>query len=223
MQCVSTVSYTVGINNNQTPFFFPQRGLRQGDPLSPYLYLFIADILSRLLMTATAEKKISGYKIRKRSPTISHLLFADDSLVFCRATLEEVSHLQAILRLYGEVSGQKVNFTKSTVIFSPNTPKEVKESICACLGIQIESAVSKYLGLPTSWGRSKKESLKFIVNKIQTKLAHWKKNMLSQAGREILIKAVAMAIPSFMMSCFLFPTSVCRDINQIVRDFWWGQ
>ncbi|GKU89304.1 hypothetical protein SLEP1_g3458 [Rubroshorea leprosula] len=89
MQCVSTVSYTIGINGNQTPFFAPQRGLRRGDPLSPYLYLFIADILSRLLLTATAEKKISGYKIRRRSPTISHLLFADDSLVFCRATAQE--------------------------------------------------------------------------------------------------------------------------------------
>ncbi|GKV50825.1 hypothetical protein SLEP1_g57512 [Rubroshorea leprosula] len=89
MQCVSTVSYTVGINGNQTPFFAPQRGLRQGDPLSPYLYLFIADILSRLLLTATAEKKISSYKIRRKSPTISHLLFANDSLVFYRATAQE--------------------------------------------------------------------------------------------------------------------------------------
>ncbi|GLT85699.1 hypothetical protein SLE2022_038800 [Rubroshorea leprosula] len=150
MQCVSTVSYTVGINGNQTPFFAPQRGLQQGDPLSPYLYLFIADILSHLLLTATAKKKISGYKIRRRSPTISHLLFADDSLVFCQATAQEVSHLQTILQLYGDTTCQRVNFSKSAAIFSLNTPMEVRDSICSQLGIHHESAVSKYLGLPTS-------------------------------------------------------------------------
>ncbi|GLT58539.1 hypothetical protein SLA2020_314250 [Shorea laevis] len=153
MQCVTTVSYTVGINGNQTPFFNPQRGLRQGDPLSPYLYLFIADVLSRLLMAATANKKITGYKIRRRSPIISHLLFADDSLVFCRATQEEVSNLQAILQLYGDVTGQRVNFSKSAAIFSSNTPNETRKLICDRLGIQLQSTVSKYLGLPTSWGR----------------------------------------------------------------------
>ncbi|GLT61404.1 hypothetical protein SLA2020_341140 [Shorea laevis] len=223
MQCVTTVSYTVGINGNQTPFFVPQRGLRQGDPLSPYLYLFIADILSRLLMTATAEKKITGYKIRRRSPPISHLLFADDSLVFCQATLPEVSHLQTILQLYGDLTGQRVNFSKSAAIFSPNTPRDVRESICNRLGIRFEAAVSKYLGLPTSWGRSKRASLQYVVNKVQDKLSHWKKNLLSQAGREILIKAVAMAIPTFTMSCFLFPAGVCRDINRLIKEFWWGQ
>ncbi|GKU88221.1 hypothetical protein SLEP1_g2511 [Rubroshorea leprosula] len=223
MPCVSTVSYTVGINGNQTPNFVPQKGLRQGDPLSSYLYLFIADLLSRLLMVATIEKKISGYKIRMRSPTISHLLFADDSLVFCRATAEEVNHLQTILQLYDDITGQRVNYSKSAAVFSPNIPKEVRESICEHLGIRLEFAISKYLGLPTSWGRSKKDNLKFVVVKIQKKLAHWKKNLLSQASREVLIKAVAMAIPTFTMSCFLFPMGVCREINRLIKDFWWGQ
>ncbi|GKV37715.1 hypothetical protein SLEP1_g45710 [Rubroshorea leprosula] len=150
MQCVSTVSYTVGINGNQTPIFVPQRRLRQGDSLSPYLYLFIADLLSRLLMAATIEKKIFGYTIRRRSPTISHLFFADDFLVFCRAIVEEVSHLQTILQLYGDIIGQRVNYSKSAAVFSPNTPKEVWESNCEHLGIRLESVVSKYLGLPTS-------------------------------------------------------------------------
>ncbi|GKV39420.1 hypothetical protein SLEP1_g47185 [Rubroshorea leprosula] len=124
MQCVSTVSYTVGINGNQTPFFSPRRGLRQGDPLSPYLYLFIADILSRLLTAATSAKQLSGYRIRRWSPIISHLLFADDSLIFCQATTEEICQLQSILQVYGDVSGQKVNFSKSAARFSSNTPTE---------------------------------------------------------------------------------------------------
>ncbi|GKV19300.1 hypothetical protein SLEP1_g29582 [Rubroshorea leprosula] len=223
MQCVSTVSYTVGINGNQTPFFSPRRGLRQGDPLSPYLYLFIADILSRLLTAATSAKQLTGYKIRRRSPVISHLLFADDSLIFCRATIEEICQLQSILQVYGDVSGQKVNFSKSTAMFSSNTPMEVRNLICNKLDIRVESTFSKYLGVPISWGRSKRDCLQYVVDKIQQKLTYWKKSLLSQAGQEILIKAVAMAIPTFTMSCFLFPAGVCQDINRIIREFWWGQ
>lgn len=81
---------------------------------------------------------------------ISHLLFADDSLVFCQATVEEVSHLQAILQLYGDATDQQVNYTKSAAIFSSNTLNEVKKLICDHLGIKFNSAISKYLGLPTS-------------------------------------------------------------------------
>ncbi|GLT81501.1 hypothetical protein SLA2020_528830 [Shorea laevis] len=89
----------------------------------------------------------------------SDLFFADDSTVFCGATLEEMSHLQAILQLYGDATGQRVNFTKSAAIFSPNTPNEVRDLICDRFGIQLQSTVSKCLGLPISWGRSNKDSL----------------------------------------------------------------
>ncbi|GLU13484.1 hypothetical protein SLE2022_301180 [Rubroshorea leprosula] len=174
-------------------------------------------------MTATSAKKISGYKIRRRSPTISHLLFADDSLIFCRATMEEVCQLQTILQVYGDVSGQRVNFSKSAAIFSSNTPYEVRHHLCNKLGIKTDSAFTKYLGVPTSWGKSKKNCLNYVVDNVQKKLTQWKKSFLSQAGREILIKTVAMAIPTFTMSCFLFPTGVCQDINKIIRKFWWGQ
>lgn len=96
MQCVSTVSDIVAANGAYTPFFVPQWGLQQRDLLSP-LYLFIADLSSCLLMAATTGNKITSYKIWRRSPIINHLLFANDSLVFYRATLKEVSHLQTIL------------------------------------------------------------------------------------------------------------------------------
>ncbi|GLT45911.1 hypothetical protein SLA2020_197070 [Shorea laevis] len=174
-------------------------------------------------MAAVADKKLSGYRIRNRSPIISHLLFADDSLVFCKANMEEVRHLQYILQLYGDTTGQRVNFAKSAVIFSTNTNRDLRASICSQLGLNHDSAVSKYLGLPTSWGKSKKASLKQVVEKVRIKLKQWKVALLSQAGREVLIKAVAMSIPTYTMSCFLFPSCTCKEINKLIRDFWWGQ
>ncbi|GLT56023.1 hypothetical protein SLA2020_290970 [Shorea laevis] len=222
LQCVITVSYTALVNGSPTPPFTPQRGLHQGDPLSAYLYLFIADILSRLLMAVVADKKLSRYRIRNRSPIISHLLFADDSLVFCKAKMEEVRHLQYILQLYGDTTRQRVNFAKSAVIFSTNSNRDLRASICSQLGLNHDSAVSKFLGLPTSWGKSKKASLKQVVDKVRTKLKQWKVALLSQAGREVLIKAVAMSIPTYTMSCFLFPSCTCKEINKLIRDFWWG-
>ncbi|GLU00821.1 hypothetical protein SLE2022_181610 [Rubroshorea leprosula] len=144
-----------------------------------HIYIFIADILSRLLMVAVVKKKLFGYWIRNRSPTISHFLFVDDSLVFCNAKMEEVSHLQYILQLYGATTGQRVNFAKSIVIFNTNTNRNLQTSICNQLGLNHDFAISKYLGLPTSWGKSKKSSLKYVVEKIHRKLKQWKVALLS--------------------------------------------
>ncbi|GLT45020.1 hypothetical protein SLA2020_188860 [Shorea laevis] len=105
----------------------------------------VTTISYTVLVNAVAQKQSSGYRIRNRSPVISHLLFADDSLVFCKANLGEVSHLQYILQLYSNTTEQSVNCAKSTAIFSTNTTSDLRASICNQLGINHDSEVSKYL------------------------------------------------------------------------------
>lgn len=90
MRCVSTVSYSILINGNPSPSFCPSRVLRQGDPLSPYLFLLCAEALSGLIRKAESQNLLSGIKICRRSPVISHLFFADDSIIFDRATRNEI-------------------------------------------------------------------------------------------------------------------------------------
>ena len=100
MECVRTVSYSVLINGEPRGFFHPTRGLRQGDPISPYLFLLCAEGLNALLMKATISKSIHGISISRGGPKITHLFFADDSVLFCRASLQECHAVQEVLRIY---------------------------------------------------------------------------------------------------------------------------
>lgn len=117
MECVRTVSYEVLINGSPHGHIQPSRGLRQGDPLSPYLFLFCAEVLSQMIDKEIADKRIHDMQITRDFPIISHLFFADDSLFFCRATENNCHNIAAIFARYEEVSGQKINYSKSSIIF----------------------------------------------------------------------------------------------------------
>ncbi|KAA3472329.1 reverse transcriptase [Gossypium australe] len=123
MKCISTISYSV---ISRKYLFFPTRGLRKGDPLSSFLFLIYGEGLSSLMRLAQQEENFKGVKASRRGPQISHLLFADDCIIFREATERGASLLKRILREYRICSGQIVNFEKSTVFFSSNTRVEEK-------------------------------------------------------------------------------------------------
>ncbi|GAU49902.1 hypothetical protein TSUD_139580 [Trifolium subterraneum] len=175
----------------------------RGDPLSPYLFILYADVLSGLITKAKSDHLIHGVKIAPSAPEISQLLFADDSLMFCRATVEEANVIHNIILTYQRASGQQVNFSKSEMVFSKGISGDLKKDIANILPITIKEQFSKYLGMPTVMGRSKSQVFNFIQEKIWNKLKGWKEKNLSFAGRSTLIKAVAQAIPTYLMSSFL--------------------
>jgi hypothetical protein len=113
MNCVTTVSFSVLVNGIPSPSFKPHRGIRQGAPLSPYLFILCADILSSLISQLQTDNKIKGIAIATNAPRITHLFFADDSILFCRAKPEEATHLLNTLMEYQRVSGQQINLRKS--------------------------------------------------------------------------------------------------------------
>lgn len=125
--CVTTVSYSPAINNNSTSLIMPTRGLRQGDPLSPALFVICMEVLSRkLLMHSQIKKDGIGIKITPYAPTIPGLFFADDSLLFCKAKSLACSTLRDILTEFSSMSGQLINFQKSSIVFSKhvNNPRK---------------------------------------------------------------------------------------------------
>lgn len=132
-QCISTVSYSVMLNGSPYGLLHPERGLWQGDPLSPFLFIIASEVLSRLLLREEAIGSPHGVKVARAAPPISHLQFADDLMVFFRANRREATSVQHILELYSSWSGQKVNLSKLALFCSENTNPVVVEALCDML------------------------------------------------------------------------------------------
>ncbi|XP_021852525.2 uncharacterized protein [Spinacia oleracea] len=118
MDCLSSVSFAFKINPRISGSVIPTRGLRQGDPISPYLFLLCADAFSTLIGKAAREKLIHGAKVCNGAPRVSHLCFSDDSILFARENVQECSVIADIINKYERVSGQNVNLSKTEVAFS---------------------------------------------------------------------------------------------------------
>ena len=211
------------LNGEQKGFIRPERGLRQGDPLSPYLFLICAEGLSALLRKAERDSILHGISICRGGPRISHLFFADDSIIFCNATIGDCEALLEILNIYEHASGQKINSGKTTLFFSHNTQHACRHLIMDLFGTTPTTHFEKYLGLPPVIGKSKKSAFNGVKDRVGRRLQGWKEKLLSQAGREVLIKAVIQAIPTYAMSCFKFLKGLCSEISSMATRFWWGQ
>ncbi|CAJ2674072.1 unnamed protein product [Trifolium pratense] len=222
MMCVESVDYSVIVNDDMVGPIIPGRGLRQGDPLSPYLFIICAEGLSSLIKQAEAKGDIHGIKICKNAPIISHLLFADDCFLFFRADEHEAYIMKNILSTYEAASGQAISLPKSEIFCSRNVSQVVQNSITNILGVQAVLGTGKYLGLPSMVGRSKKQTFNYIKDRVWRKINSWSSKCLSKAGREVLIKSVLQAIPSYVMSIFLIPGSLINAIEKMMNSFWWG-
>ena len=174
MAGVSSVSYSVLVNGAPSGFIKPSRGICQRDPLSPYLFLLCTKGFSVLLRNVAHHRDLHGVSCSQNGPSITHLLFADDSLLFCIASLSECHIIKEILQAYELASRQKINSDKSSIFFSTNTPQSLREEIKRFFNANSNVPLEKYLGLPPIIGRGKKQAFEDIKSKVQSKLCGWK-------------------------------------------------
>ena len=222
MQCITTVRYSFLINGKAKGYIAPTRGIRQGDPLSPFLFLLGTEAFSALLEDRANSGFLKGITVCEGTPTIHHLLFADDSLLFGSASIEECTNIRNVLLDYERASGQKVNFEKGSIAFSKGVSPDQKIALADILGVDIVEKHEKYLGLPMYLGKKRTETFSFIKEKLKKKIEGWQGKLLSSAGKELLIRVVAQALPSYAMSCFLLPKEFCDSLHQLCAKFWWG-
>ncbi|WOL10733.1 hypothetical protein Cni_G19492 [Canna indica] len=221
-RCLSTVSYSILINGNPGRCFSPSGGIRQGDPLSPFLFVILSEAFSGLLRNAQIAKRISGIKLSRRGPNITHLFFADDSMLFGKIKRSEIEELKNIFDTYEAASGKMINLQKLAILYSHNTCETDKALIRDILNVAEEQWNSQCLGMPLVIGGSKRQIFSFVKDKVAKKIMNWKNKLLSIVGREILIKVVAQAAPTYVMSCFKLPVTTCHEINSLIARFWWS-
>lgn len=222
MECISTASFSVLINGNPLGMFHSSRGLSQGDPFSPALFVIFIDLLSRLLLRAEAAGAIHGVKIGRQCLAISHLLYADDATIFCRASIEEAGRLVDILGKFGEWSGQSVNWEKSLIHFSKDTPIPTRGKICNLMRILECNHWVTYLGNPFCKPPTKRATFSGLVDKLKARMSGWRGKLLSQASRLTLIKSVVETSTQHSMQSFLWPKNLAAKVDKMSRDFLWG-
>lgn len=174
----------------------------QGDPLSPYLFILCAEGLSAMVHRFGSQKLIRGVRVCKHAPSINHMLFADDSYLYCKAGVNEAQCMLEILSKFEMASGQKVNTSKSSIFFSTNTGTDNKQSICSMLQMEEADEDCKYLGLPNMMKRSKVATLGFLKDKVSRRTQSWGGKIFNQGGKEVLVKSIVQALPTYAMSVF---------------------
>lgn len=222
MRCVTNVRYAVWINGELSECFVPTRGLRQGDPISPYLFLLCAEGLSCLMKEKEQGGILRGVKNGRMGPAITHLLFADDNIFFTKGHIKNLQALKEVLNIYSEGSGQRINFQKSSVYFGYHCPEQVRHRVKTVLNVHSEAVQTNYLGMPSWVGRCPSRIFNSVYERMWKRIRGWSDRGLSRAGKEVMLKSVIQAIPTYIMSCFRLLIGICDKMGIIISNHWWG-
>nr|KYP67223.1 hypothetical protein KK1_013547 [Cajanus cajan] len=171
---VKNTTLSILWNGGALPYFVPERGLRQGDPLSPYLFVFCMEQLALRI----SELHLSGIwnplSLSQGGLQLTHLFFADDVMLFCQASVNQVELVNIVLKEFSEASGLTINLDKSKFVVSKKVDRLQVEELEAILGICHTTRIKKYLGTPMIVGSPKIADFHGVVDKINARLASWK-------------------------------------------------
>ncbi|PNY12727.1 ribonuclease H [Trifolium pratense] len=221
--CVFAGSLSVLVNGSPTEQIDISKGLKQGDPLAPFLFNLVAEVLRALMKNTVNLGYFKGIQISNSGVIMSHLQYADDTLFVgeeCEC-VENLWTIKAILRWFELISGLKVNFFKSK-LFGINVGDGFINSATAFLKCKIGSLPFIYLGLPVGANPRRVSTWNPVIEVLQKRLASWKNKYVSLWGRVVLLNSVLAEIPIFYLSLFKMPVGVWKKIIRLQRRFLWG-
>jgi len=218
MALVTTSSFSILVNGSPSDIFIPSRGVRQGDPLSPFLFILMMEGLGRSIKHAKATGKIKGLQLSKNGQAMTHQQFVDDTMQEGIPTVKEASTYNKILKEFAMATGVEVNLSKSKISFL-NTNIAIQRNISRILGFQRDSLPTEYLGVPLTARPMHKSIWEPVLNKLQDRVKKWTLKFLNLAGRFVLTKSVLQSLPIFMLSTLLAPKGVLEQFRNIQTDF----
>jgi hypothetical protein len=210
---------SVLVNGCPTEEINIQRGLKQGDPLAPFLFLIVAEGSGGLMKKAVSMHHFSGFQIGDGDVTISHLQYADDTLCIGEATIANLWTLKAILRGFEMVSGLKVNFWKSNLM-GVNVSHDFLTLASVFLNCRVSSIPFKYLGLPIGVNPRRASTWEPLLVSLRKRLGAWGNKYISLGGRIVLLNAVLNAIPIFYLSYLKMPVLVWKSSVEYNETFY---
>ncbi|XP_074299262.1 uncharacterized protein LOC141630325 [Silene latifolia] len=219
MECVSSATYTLSLNGDTFGFFPGKRGLRQGDPISPLLFTLCMEYFTRIIDCATEKLPFHFHPLCKPI-RLTHLMFADDLLLFCKGDAQSIMVLLRAYESFSRASGLKMNPQKSCAYFN-GVPSGLKKEILSVSGIKEGSLPFKYLGVPITAGRLKKSDYGVLIDKIVERIRYLGAKKLSFAGRLVLVKSVLSTMYNYWASLFVLPKGVMNRVDVICRNFLW--
>lgn len=212
-ECISMLWFSIMMNGTTKGFFKPSRGLRQGDPISPYLFIIIEEVLTRLLRKKFEDGCIGSFSHPHDAPLVSHLLYVDDIVVFANGSKRSMKALMDTFQLYEKWTGQVINKDKSAIFFAKHCGTIHKHEVLRLSSFREGSFPIIYLGVPVVVGRLTAHHLHFLVEKVQKKIASWKMQLLSQGGRLVLLRHVLSCMATHLLSVLSIPKSVFKTLN----------
>lgn len=170
----------------------------------PICFSYPLKVCQCLLCTRSSGESLAGLRF-VMVLLVSIICCADDSFLFGKAKLDECASIQHILDVFSQASGQEINLGKSSIAFSANVNGREQQGLANFFGVQLVERHKRYLGLPTFAGKNKRQTFAYIKEKVHKRLSGWKGKCLSGAGRELFVKVVAQALPTYAMNYFLLP------------------
>ncbi|KAJ9561653.1 hypothetical protein OSB04_006813 [Centaurea solstitialis] len=221
-EMVTTPSFSVSLNGETHGFFHGRRGIRQGDPISPYLFTLVMEGFSLIFKRCIEEAANFGYHKGCEMLKVTHLCFADDLFVFTYGDVNSVEVLKKALDIFALRSGLQANLDKSDIFFG-NVPTDTRNAIRACLPFRCGTFPIRYLGVPLSPVRLKMADYGVLVMRLKSRIQNWKTKYLSFGGKRQLIISVLQSLQLYWMAIFSFPAAVLLEIERLIRDFLWSR
>ncbi|OAY69027.1 LINE-1 retrotransposable element ORF2 protein [Ananas comosus] len=218
--CVCSAKVAILVNGDVTNWIKTKRGIRQGDPLSQFLFLLVAECLARMTHKATSNNLFKGLE-PSEATKISLIQYANDTFFFCEAKKKYKRNLKFLWQLFEWASGMKINREKFELYYTGKVEGKAAR-LATVLNCKVGNLPTKYLGLPLADRRPSKEDWLDIIRNIQRKIDGWQAKLLSRYGRLILVNAVLTNLPLYFLSMFKAPKWVIARIEALRRDFFWN-